>query len=232
MFFGYIDYTLEDVPRPFYVGIGNESRIKRMSRGTPKCFKHKNVVNKHGQDRRVIIEFVDWMSACAWEIQNIANLNTYHYDDPAYIGCNFTRGGDGSNGFKHSDESKQQMSLAHRGKTLSESTRQKVSQSLIGNTRNLGNHASDETRKKLSESHKGLVSPNFGKQLSIEWKQKISNSLKGRSSPLKGKHLTEEQKKIVSDTFKGKRLTEEHKQKLSNAAKQREARKRLKAQEL
>lgn len=65
-----------------------------------------------------------------------------------------------------------------------------------------------ETRKKLSESHKGLI-------VSEETKKKISKSLKGENGYFYGKHLLEETKKKLSEAHKGKILSEEHKKKIS-----------------
>lgn len=71
---------------------------------------------------------------------------------------------------------------------------------------------SEETRKKLSESHKG-------KNLSEETKRKLSESHKGKSTWNKGKHFSEETRKKISGSLKGKHLSEETKQKLSEARK-------------
>lgn len=53
-----------------------------------------------------------------------------------------------------------------------------------------------------------------------ETKQKISQSMKGNKNNL-GYVCSEEKKKKISDAQKGRKLTEEHKQKLSEAAKKR-----------
>ena len=71
---------------------------------------------------------------------------------------------------------------------------------------------SEETRQKLSKSHKG-------KHRSEETKRKISESKKGESSSFKGKHHSEEAKRKISETKKGKKLSDEHKKKLSEAKK-------------
>ena len=75
-----------------------------------------------------------------------------------------------SYGYKHTDEWKKQMSLIRKGKTFGP--------------------PSEQTRKKLSESHKGKIVSNStkeklrllnkGKTLSIEHKRKISESHKGK----------------------------------------------------
>jgi len=58
-------------------------------------------------------------------------------------------------------------------------------------------HHSEETRKKISERHKG-------KHLSEEHKKKISKSKKEENNPLFGKHHSEETLKKMSDSRRGK----------------------------
>lgn len=70
---------------------------------------------------------------------------------------------------------------------------------------NYGKHLSDETKRKISESHKG-------KTLSDEHKKNLSESHKGKT-------LSDETKKKLSESKKGIPKSEEHKQKLSEAMK-------------
>lgn len=72
------------------------------------------------------------------------------------------------------------------GFTISEETRKKLSET------HKGKHHSDETKKKLSETHKGEKNHMYGKHLSEETKKKIGRALKG-------KHLSEETRKKMSD---------------------------------
>ena len=93
--------------------------------------------------------------------------------------------------------------------------------------------ASDETRRKMSESKKGKPSPNKGVPMSEETKKKMSESQKrkhhseetkkkmsisrkGRTSPNKGKTMSEETKKKISESLKGKPKSEEQKKKMRN----------------
>jgi hypothetical protein len=71
---------------------------------------------------------------------------------------------------------------------------------------------SEETRKRMSDAHKGENHHNYGKTLSEEHKRKIG---KGN----KNKILTEETKKRMSDAQKGKTRSEEHRRNLSEANK-------------
>ena len=109
------------------------------------------------------------------------------------VGYNLTDGGDGHLGFIMTEETKQKISEAKKGKTPSE-----------------------ETKQKLSEAKKG-------KTLSEEHKQKISEAIKKRlvekGVPFKSKHQSEETKQKISDAMKGKTFSKEHKQKISEAKK-------------
>ena len=77
----------------------------------------------------------------------------------------------------------------------------------------------EETRKKLSEAHKGKPAHNKGVPMSEEQKKKISEANKG-------KHHSEEQKKKISEAligeknpFYGRQHSEESKNKISEAKK-------------
>ena len=85
-----------------------------------------------------------------------------------------------------SEETKEKISKAHKGKIISEEHKKKISQKLKGRTSpNKGNILSLESKKQMSESHKG-------KTLSKEIKEKISKAnkktweLRERASKRKG----------------------------------------------
>ena len=126
------------------------------------------------------------------------------------VGYNLTDGGDGHLGFIMTEETKQKLSEAKKGKTFSKEHKQKLSEAKKGKT------FSKEHKQKLSEAKKG-------KTLSEEHKQKISEANKKRlvekGVPFKGQHLSEEHKQKISDAMKGKTFSKEHKQKISEAKK-------------
>ena len=80
----------------------------------------------------------------------------------------------------------------------------------------------EEIRRKMSQNHydcSGEKHPMFGKKHSEETKKKMSASKKGLQSgeknPMFGKHHSEETKKKISNAKKGKHRSEETKKKLS-----------------
>ena len=79
----------------------------------------------------------------------------------------------------------------------------------------MGHPVSEETRNKISESHKGRVGSCKGKHLSEEHKRKISESHKGK----KHKPLSEETRKKISEKLKNHSVSEETKRKISENTK-------------
>ena len=66
-----------------------------------------------------------------------------------------------------------------------------------------GGIPTEETRRKMSESHKGILK---GKPKSEEHRRKMSQSLKGKPSPNKGKSMSEEQKLKISLAWQRRKL--------------------------
>ena len=83
---------------------------------------------------------------------------------------------------------------------------------------NLNKHPSDETRKKMSESHIGKQAgennPSWGKPKSAETKKRISESkigkYAGEKHPLYGTHRSDDTKRKISESRIGKRSGEDH----------------------
>ena len=106
-----------------------------------------------------------------------------------------------------------------------------------------GKHHSEESKKKMSESHKGQIAWNKGMKGSVPWNKGMKTNKpawnKGKPAPwMKGKHLSEEAKRKLSEFHKGKpsrnkgtHFSEESKGKMSEAQKKRmsnpEERKRM-----
>ena len=114
------------------------------------------------------------------------------------------------------------------GKHPSEETRRKIGEANKGNKYFLGKHPSEETRRKISEAQKGRISPRKGVKLSDEqrkklseshkglhhteeWKKMMSNKMSGKNNPLYGKKLSESHKDKISATLKGRKCPEHSK---------------------
>lgn len=97
---------------------------------------------------------------------------------------------------KFSDETKQRMSEAKKGKTFSEETKKLWSQQRTGEGNpNFGKHWDEQHRKQIGDS--------------------VSKAVSGEKNPMYGKKQTEEAKKKISDKAKGRKATDETKRKMS-----------------
>jgi very-short-patch-repair endonuclease len=112
-----------------------------------------------------------------------------------------------------------------RGKRHSDETRKKMSEThrRIGTWK--GRHHSKESIKKMSESQKDFLQkenhPMLGKHHSEDSKQKISDSLKGNIPWNKGTPRSEKTKMKLSKALKGRIISDETKKKMSDAGKKR-----------
>jgi len=119
--FVYVDFRL-DTNKPFYVGKGNNARVKRIARNR----YHSNVVKKHGFNRRIVFSSNDEQLCLLIESHLISELKTRN----CFGGANFTDGGDGVSGLKHSQASNENNRLTHIGKVQDQSVCQRKSNSM------------------------------------------------------------------------------------------------------
>lgn len=91
---------------------------------------------------------------------------------------------------------------------LSQETKNKIS------VANKGKKITEEHKKKIGDGNKG-------KKMSKEAKLKISLAHKGKNAIWYGKKLSEETRKKMSNSMKGRKITDEVKKKLSNSMKQK-----------
>jgi hypothetical protein len=115
LWFVYIDWTTEEVPRAFYVGKGCKKRVQTRERNE----YWKRIANKYGWRREVIMSTKDEQFVFEQEVAWIATMGTYHYDRDDGWGCNFTRGGEGPSGYHHDDVAKKRISETHKGRERS-----------------------------------------------------------------------------------------------------------------
>lgn len=147
IFFVYLDWTLEDIPRPFYVGKGQLARVKRYERNA----YWKNIAAKYGWHREVVFATKDEQFSFEEEKRLITELGTFEDGTLGRWGANLTEGGEGPSGWKPSSEWKD----ARRGERNPR----------FGATNGpfLGMKHSEATRLKQSVAHQGSRNSNFGK---------------------------------------------------------------------
>lgn len=83
---------------------------------------------------------------------------------------NFTDGGEGIRGYKHSEKTREKMSRAHKGKYCGE------------NSPNYGKKLLKEHREKISCAMSGKNNPNYGKKFSKETRKKMSRAKSGEKN--------------------------------------------------
>ena len=93
--FNYVDKTVDDEARAFYVGKGNKDRIRKIERND----RHAEIRAERGLVRHVVKLTFDDEHALKREVELIRQLDTYRYGGSRY-GANLTLGGDGARGSK------------------------------------------------------------------------------------------------------------------------------------
>lgn len=116
------------------------------------------------------------------------------------------------------EEVKIKYDLYNKSRKHSEESKQKMSESLRGNTNCKGKKFSEESRKRMSESKKGEKNHKFGKKNSKETREKISRALEGKT------HSEEHREKIRQSCIGkniGRKHTPESRKKISESRKGR-----------
>ena len=161
---------LENSTVPFYIGKGRGRRAYdhfKPSNLSRRCHKN-NVINKANRDgTKIIVEIIhhNLEEAEALSIE-IETIRMYGIRCHGGLLTNATLGGEGTSGFKPSEDTRNRMAKAQTGKTLSALTRAKISESNTGKNRppaaiaktadgNRGKRRTSEQRLKMSKSQKG-----------------------------------------------------------------------------
>lgn len=197
-----------------YIGITSQKPEKRWinGKGYFKNTYFTNAIQKYGWDNFEHIILIEDLSQEQSELIEIDLIAKYKTTNRKY-GYNICKGGEGASGHivseeqkkniskskmgntymlgKHqSDEVKQQISKAQKGKIISEEhkdiirksnqnrietdeTKEKRRLSMMGNTHMLGKHLNDDAKEKIREKA-------TGRKLSDEAKSKISKAHKGK----------------------------------------------------
>ena len=129
-------------------------------------------------------------------------------------GYNCTKGGDGTKGMKHSDESKKKMSEANLGRKHSDETKKKMSLSKMNNKHSLGYKPTTEHKEKIRKAMLGQK-----RIFTEEWKRNISKSKMNNKNALGYKHTDEAKEKMRNAKLGkyGKKHSAETKEKMRAA---------------
>lgn len=139
----------------FYIGIGSDCKgyFKRAKSHQYRNYYWNNIVNKTSYEIEILLDDSSKEDAIKKEIEFISLYGRKDLNSGTLV--NMTSGGEGLNGFKHSDSSKLKISEYQKNKTFSEETRKKISESKIGKKRGIVH--SEESKKIISEAMKKRV---------------------------------------------------------------------------
>lgn len=137
-----------------YIGRCVNTPLSRWKTGYAHCTVIQRAFDKYGYDN-FHHDIIGVVEASTKEELNFAlnEWEKYYIEkyDSYYNGYNCTLGGDGTVGYKLSDDAKKKIGDKHRGKKVSNETKKKR----IETRQKTGYTHSEQTRKKMSESSKG-----------------------------------------------------------------------------
>ena len=145
-----------------YIGktVDFDKRIKKYLRSAfnSKTRDYKNhfhnAIRKYGFEDFTWKVLADNIPVERLDLEEILAIYVYN---TFYEGYNSTMGGEGSNGFKHTEEAKRKVSLANSGRNHTKEAKKNMSMSHKGNKNSFyGKQHTEETKKKLSEFRTGL----------------------------------------------------------------------------
>lgn len=196
----------------FYIGYREANKVSA-TEDLPKYQSSSKIVERLGFDNfnwEILGEFSSGEEAFDYEQELIKD----HIEDVLCLNQHYFKGGEiRMRLIEHTEESRQKIIEARKNqKPFGEETRRKMSEAKKGKPGNKMSKEHSERLKELSRQPK-----------SEETKRKIAETLTGRTN----RPFTDEEKQKMSDAKKGKKFSEEHKAKLSAAAKARCERKRL-----
>lgn len=118
-----------DTNEVFYIGIGKTEKRAFNKNNNRSNFWH-NIINKTSYSVEIIAKELSWKDACELECLLIQEYGRKDLKTGSLV--NLTSGGDGSKGFKHTEEYKLNLSKRLKGKPRSEETKLKIGKSNKG----------------------------------------------------------------------------------------------------
>jgi hypothetical protein len=176
----------KDTNQVFYIGIGKtKSRSKSKKSRNPHWW---NIINKTDYTIEILYSSISWEEACEIEMDLIKQYG--RKDMGTGILVNMTDGGEGSIGHTMSQESKDIISRANKGRKHTEETINSYKITRLGsNNGNFGHKWSDEQREEA-------------KNKSLQW-------LETNEPVFKGRQHSKETKVIMREVKLGKKHKEE-----------------------
>jgi len=186
---------------------------------TQRSQHHKRVIAKHGV-RIFVFPCDSEDQAMSDEIHQIAQLRR-----EGYALVNRTAGGDGTSGYRHTDEAKAAMAKAaigrpsaFKGRSHAETTKATASTAAKKQAQKLTQEERSARAAAASKAHWDRV-PKEKRMVSAEVRAKISASRKGTPAWNKGISPSDEVRAKMSVSGKNKAMTPEHKAKIVAAQK-------------
>lgn len=219
LFYTYIHRRADD-GKVFYVGKGQRNRSHSIKGRTARWIR---TAAKHGLIIEIVATFERESDALDHEKALIAK---YRAEGPHL--CNLTDGGEGTSGYKYTEEQRRKNAERGMGRKQSAETIAKRVARLVGLKR------SDEARAKISAGRIGIKpsahcvamvkAANTGIVRSAEFRAKVSAGLTGRpcsaetrekiAAGNRGKIISQEQRDKISKTLAGRRLSDDEKLRL------------------
>jgi len=132
-----------------------------------------NIIKKYGWENHTleVLETCNPDLLSTKEIEYITLLNTFYKNNP--LGMNMTAGGDGTFGRVDTEETKLKRSSHHLGQKRSEETKQLMSLAKKGRAPKKSNYAcSEEAKKKISIANKNKIKPDSYKLACLNTREK------------------------------------------------------------
>lgn len=192
-FYTYIHYRPDG--SPFYVGKGKGNRSKI---GTQRNRYYQFIIEKYGKDN-ITIEIINTDSEEAAFIKERSLIK--QFSELGFKLSNLTDGGEGTSGYKHSEEANRKNSLSHIGKLHTEETKRRISEAGKG--------------RKLSPEHRqALLKALIGH---VGWYAKTPEALARQRDTRRGVKNTPEHNAKITASKMGHEVSEEQREKQRKA---------------
>ena len=159
-----------DTNEVFYIGIGkDEKRAYDKKRSRSNWWK--SILEKTEYRVDILFDNLTWEEACEKEKEFIELYGRKDLELGTLV--NMTNGGDGSIGYKNSEESNKKRSDKLKNRVMTEEHRRKISESLKGHK------VSEKSLNALMERNKKPISDEQRKNMSLAQKKRYSKNEKG-----------------------------------------------------